>query len=192
MAITELPPSPDGEITHGDVALKINEIIQNVPLVGGLVNFTTSIVAYDFTQQTPTGLDTPYQIKFGTAQTQTDFDLSAAGAFTCNVSGVYKLSVIAQATRSGTSGTVWLYFRALVNGAQVGASLLVKIGSLNDDQPILIYPSIPLSATDVLTFEFIRGSEGVNEGFLEAATPAIGGWADVPSASIAIEKLIIA
>jgi hypothetical protein len=189
--IDPLISSPNGEITHGDGRLKINEIIDNTPTFGALCSYQNILNTVDTTNQTPTVTDTPIQVTFGGAQSTTEFDLSADGSITCNVSGNYWFSILLQVARAGTSGTAFAYIRLKLNGVQISTTILLKLQSVDTAQPVQFFFPAGLAESNVLTVEFMRGSEGTNEGFLSSLTPLATGWADVGSAALSIEKILI-
>ena len=141
----------------------------------------------DFTDQLPVGLDTPLQISFGAAQSNSEIDLSAAGAITVLNDGQYEFSFTFQYGRTGAGGVSWLFFRLLKNGSQIGISPLAKLDNANADFPAEFNNTLNLLANDVITLEVIRDSRGNNSGGLLAETgPA--GWTDTPSASISVKR----
>lgn len=145
--------------------------------------------------QGPVALDTDYQIEFGPAQggPSNPVQISAAGAVTINETSDYMFRLSLPISRTGTGGTAIIVFRALIDSGsgpeQFLHSVTTKIQNTNTE--VSINPSLPsfLNAGDIVTFEIIRDSEGVNEGDLTGVDVTPISWANSPSASIVIQKL---
>lgn len=164
---------------------------------GDLVNRKFLLFGADYTQQSPTATDTALRVSFGSSQSATQFDLDADGLITCKVAGTYDYRFTGQAARAAVSGTAWLYLRVVVNGSQVFQTALVKMPTSNTDRPIQFSFTLTNAANDEVEIQMARGSEGANDGYLEANSTAEGnapviGWSDVASASIAITTSEIA
>jgi len=168
----------------------ITTAITSVGTGFGLINVLN---ASDTTNQTPSGLDSALQVTFGSAQgTVADpVMVDALGNITFNESGIYLINGYASFERQGSSsGSAVIAFRALINGVQAGAT---KVVELRQTATIIPYDlTIPINATagDVLTWEIMRDSSGVNEGGLYSHILS-GGWSNVPSATLSIYKLEI-
>jgi len=141
--------------------------------------------------QVPSGLDTLLQVQFGTAQgTIADpVMVDGLGNVTFNESGIYLINGYASFERQGSSsGSAVIAFRTLINGVQAGAT---KVVELRQTETIIPYDlTIPINATagDVLTWEIMRDSSGVDQGGLYSHT-LLGGWSNVPSATLSIYKI---
>lgn len=142
--------------------------------------------------QVPSALDTPLKVKFGSAVNNTNDKVmvSATGDVTFNEAGIYPTRFKLQAGRSGSSGTVNLWLRILINGSQVGESALTKIDTPNFVFPMESRVVIDADKDDVLTVEIMRDSAGANEGRLLAATPTTLTWTVAPSALIVISDYV--
>ena len=163
-------------------------------ILGGIsanLAVTNVLNASDTHNQLPSGLDTPLQVTFGIAQgTVADpVMVDASGNVTFNESGIYLINGAASFERQGSSsGSAVIAFRALINGVQAGAT---KVVELRQTETIIPYDlTIPINATagDVLTWEIMRDSSGVNQGGLYSHT-LLGGWSNVPSATLNIYKV---
>ena len=159
--------------------------------IGGGIGITNVLSASDTTDQTPSGLDSALQVTFGSAQgTVADpVMVDAAGVITFNESGIYLINGYASFERQGSSGgAAVIAFRALINGVQAGVTKVVELKQTENIVPYDI--TIPINATagDVLTWEIMRDSSGVNQGGLYSHT-LLGGWSNVPSATLSIYKL---
>jgi hypothetical protein len=159
--------------------------------ISSSLSVTTVLDASDTTDQEPSGLNTALQVTFGPAQgTGTDpVMVDALGNITFNEGGLYLFNGFANFERQGSSGGVTVTaFRPLVNGVQLGATKAVDLDSVGIMIPYEL--TIPFNATagDVLTWEIMRDSSGVDAGGLYTHT-LTGGWSNVPSASVRIFKV---
>ena len=152
---------------------------------------TNVLNATDTHSQTPSGLDTPLQVTFGIAQgTGTDpVMVDALGNITFNESGIYLFNGYANFERQGSSGgNAVIAFRALLNGVQAGITKMVELKDVGTSVPYDLTLPINATAGDVLTWEIMRDSSGVDQGGLYAHT-LLGGWGNVPSVSVNIYKI---
>jgi hypothetical protein len=146
--------------------------------------------------QEPTGLGTAnkFQIEFGNAQnTVTDaVMLSSDGILTINETGTYRIKVNLEYGRSGSSGTSFLIFRALVNGTQAGRSIFTKISNANEIQNFSDEAWLTLPAGLTIIYEGMRDSDGNDSGGLIAGIPSVDTnvWNDAPCASLRVERWI--
>jgi len=155
------------------------------------IGLTNVLAAVDTTNQEPSGLDSPLQVKFGAAQkTATDpVMLDALGNITFNQGGLYLFNGYANFERQGSSGGVTVtLFRALLNGVQSGPTKGVELSGTGIMFPYELTLPIQVSAGDVLTWEIMRDSSGVNGGGLYIHTNS-GPWSNVPSADVNIYKI---
>ena len=152
---------------------------------------TNVLNATDTNNQTPSGLDTPLQVLFGIAQgTGTDpVMVDVSGNITFNESGIYLFNGYANFERQGSSGgNAVIAFRALLNGVQAGITKMVELKDVGTSVPYDLTLPINATAGDVLTWEIMRDSSGVDQGGLYAHT-LLGGWSNVPSVSVSIYKI---
>ena len=155
------------------------------------ISLTNVLAAVDTTNQEPSGLDSALQVKFGAAQkTATDpVMLDALGNITFNQGGLYLFNGYANFERQGSSGGVTVtLFRALLNGVQSGPTKGVELSGTGIMFPYELTLPIQVSAGDVLTWEIMRDSSGVNGGGLYIHTNS-GPWSNVPSADVNIYKI---
>lgn len=142
--------------------------------------------------QGPIATNTNYQIEFGVAQggAPDPVQLSAAGALTINESGEYHILFLGPVTRTTAGGTAVIGFRVLRNAVQVSGTLSIKLP--NGDTEITLNPQfdINLDTGDIVTFEIVRDSSGVNEGELTEVIFNAAGWANSPSAVLMVQKLV--
>ena len=153
---------------------------------------TNVLSGFSTSNQLPSGLDSALQVEFGAAQkTASDPVMIAAdGTITFNQTGLYLINGFGNFERQGSSGgnTVTLW-RALIDGTQVGVTKSVELDKVNVMIPYEV--TVPLTietAGTVLTYEIMRDSSGVDAGGLYTHTN-LGGWSNVPSASIDIFKV---
>jgi len=155
------------------------------------IALTNVLTAVDTTNQEPSGLDSPLQVTFGAAQgTATDpVMLDALGNITFNQGGLYLFNGYGNFERQGSSGGVAVtLFRALINGVQSGPTKGVELSGTGIMFPYELTLPIQVSAGDVLTWEVLRDSSGVDAGGLYIHTNG-GPWSNVPSADVNIYKI---
>lgn len=155
------------------------------------IALTNVLTAVDTTNQEPSGLDSPLQVTFGAAQgTATDpVMLDALGNITFNEGGLYLFNGYANFERQGSSGGVSVtLFRALINGVQSGPTKGVELSGTGIMFPYELTLPIQVTAGDVLTWEILRDSSGVDAGGLYIHTNS-GPWSNVPSADVNIYKI---
>lgn len=155
------------------------------------IGLTNVLAAVDTTNQEPSGLDSPLQVTFGAAQgTASDpVMLDALGNITFNQGGLYLFNGYANFERQGSSGGVTVtLFRALINGVQAGPTKGVELSGTGIMFPYELTLPIQVSAGDVLTWEIMRDSSGINAGGLYIHTNS-GPWSNVPSADVNIYKI---
>ena len=155
------------------------------------IGLTNVLAAVDTTNQEPSGLDSPLQVTFGAAQgTASDpVMLDALGNITFNQGGLYLFNGYTNFERQGSSGGVTVtLFRALLNGVQSGPTKGVDLSGTGIMFPYELTLPIQVSAGDVLTWEIMRDSSGVDGGGLYIHTNS-GPWSNVPSADVNIYKI---
>jgi len=155
------------------------------------ISATSVLSSIDNTNQEPSGLDSPLQVKFGAAQKAASDPvmLDALGNITFNQAGLYLFNGYGNFERQGSSGGVTVtLFRALLNGVQTGPTKGVELSGTGIMFPYELTLPIQVSAGDVLTWEIMRDSSGVNAGGLYIHTNS-GPWSNVPSSDIRIYKL---
>tara|TARA_R110000803_G_scaffold108082_2_gene176322 strand:+ start:2101 stop:2700 length:600 start_codon:yes stop_codon:yes gene_type:complete len=178
-----------GTETNADDATKnytISSILELKQIAASPVLFAT-----DYTSQAPSVLDVPLQVLFGAAQNiVTDpVMLDVSGNITFNQAGLYLFSGYASFERQGSSGGVSVVlFRALINGVQSGITKSVSLSGTGIAIPYELTTPIQANAGDVLTWEIMRDSSGVNQGGLYTHTTG-SSWSNVPSVSLSIQKL---
>ena len=153
---------------------------------------TNVLSGFSTSNQEPSGLDSAIQIEFGAAQ-KTASDpvmLAVDGTITFNQTGLYLINGFGNFERQGSSGgvsvTAW---RALLDGSQIGVTKAVDLSGTGIMVPYEITVPLTIETADtVLTYEIMRDSSGVNQGGLYTHT-LLGGWSNVPSASINIYKV---
>lgn len=162
----------------------------------GAFSYPTVITQADFLQadspnnQIPATLGEPLQINFGPAQTTPQFDVSAAGDLTCNITGQYRFVFTGQAGRVGGAGFVNLFFRLLRNGTQIGDSVLARLDNGQVVTPLRFNLTIDLEAGDVLAGQVVQDTSGIaGSGGLYALQPEEPGWNIAPSATVQISQL---
>lgn len=150
-----------------------------------------SMVAIDFTDQEPTALDTPLQVKFGAAQDTTDASMDANGVLTIKRTAIYDIGVILNVGRTGSSGGISrLFVRAIRNGVQIQypRPLVVLIESADIGISVQFSVINRLDAGDTITFEIVRDSSGSDHGGLYNLAMATLDWGSSPSASLRLTR----
>lgn len=141
--------------------------------------------------QIPGTLGTALQVSFGAAPVSTaQFDLSAAGAMTCKISGQYRFIFSAQAGRAAGAGIVNLFVRLLKNGTQIGNTSLARMDNAAVVTPLRFILVLDLVAADVLLAQIVQDTSGVaGSGGLYSVTPAAVGWGASPSSAVVISQI---
>jgi hypothetical protein len=155
------------------------------------VDLTLVLSGQENTNQEPTGLDIPLQVKFGAAQgsPSTPVQLFANGDIKFNQAGLYLFNGYASFERQGSSGgTAVIAFRALINGIQISPSKMVEIATVGVSTPYELTIPLEVNAGDILTWQIMRDSSGVDRGGLYAHT-LLGGWSNVPSSGVNVWKI---
>ena len=147
------------------------------------------------TSQEPTGLGIANSIKveFGAAQftVAEPVMIDVNGKVTFNAAGMYRVKSVFQFGRTGASGTSELLFRLLVDGAQLGRSVGVKLGNSDDLSYIDIDNWFNVPAGTILETEIMRDNSGNNSGGIFKTEPTdegAGTWGDVPCTVLRIER----
>lgn len=166
--------------------------------IGSVANFLLSQIeatlvlsGQSTVNQVPSALDTPLQVTFGPAQgtSSSPVQLLVDGSIVFNQAGLYLFNGYANFERQGSSGgTTVTLFRALLNGTQISPTKGLELGTTGVMIPYELTIPFTANAGDILTWEIMRDSSGVNNGGLYTHT-VLGGWSNVPSADIAIWKI---
>ena len=141
--------------------------------------------------QIPSALNSPLPVSFGAAQgsSLTPVQMDSGGTILFNESGLYIINGFGNVERQGSSGGVAvILFRALLNGVQITATKAIELSSTGVIIPYEITMPFQATAGDVIRFQIMRDSSGVDAGGLYVHTN-LGGWSNVPSAQIQIWKL---
>lgn len=141
--------------------------------------------------QAPTALDTPLIVNFGAAQgsPSTDVQLQAGGKIIFNRAGAYFVNGFGSVERQGSSGGVAvLVFRVVLNGVQISATKGFHMDTPNLPTEYEVTIPFQANAGDVLEFQIMRDSSGVNFGGVYPHVN-LGGWSNVPSTQIQIWKV---
>lgn len=170
--------------------LKANGTVDsNTYLTANTLNIPQVLNGTSFVTQAPSALDTPLVVSFGAAQSNVDVTLDSGGTIVFNTGGVYFINAFGSVERQGSSGGVAvLLFRVLLNGTQISATKGFHLDTPNLDVPYEVTIPFKAQAGDILRFQIMRDSSGVNQGGLYGHT-VLGGWPNVPSSQIQIWKL---
>jgi len=158
------------------------------------LSLTSLLSGSEFTNQLPSGLNTPLQVKFGAAQGDSNsvVQLAANGTLTFNQNGLYFVDVYLNFERQGPSGgTSITLFRELVNDVQVGPVKSVDLTTTGISVPFEAFVPITTGGTypigSTVKFQILRDSSGVDEGGLYTQATS-SSWDDVPSAFIEVYR----
>lgn len=158
-----------------------------------LINITaaSSIESNSVVSQSPTSLDTPLQVNFGTGASNSNASINVDGTVVFTVSGLYYITINLNLGRSSNTGVAFLAARLLINGTPIGITQATKIDTSMNIVPFNASLLRSMASGDVLTIQIIRdsGSSGQNDGGLLPIIPATSGWASSPSASIRVQKI---
>lgn len=138
--------------------------------------------------QAPTATNTPVQIEFGAAQSNSDVSLSASGVLTFTTAGFYLIQTNFEFGRTSTTGNIYLFTRALYNGSQLRNSNATVLSAALQTQSASYTYVVNASAGDTMSFQIVRDAAGANDGSLVSTTTTTSGWAPAPSASITVSK----
>lgn len=155
------------------------------------IGATSVLVSQSNVNQEPLGLDTPLQVTFGPAQgtVSSPVQLLVDGSIVFNVGGLYLFNGFANFERQGSSGGVTVtLFRALKNGVQITPTKGVELSGTGVMIPYELTIPLEVVAGDIITWEIMRDSSGVNAGGLYTHTN-LGGWSNVPSTDVVIWKI---
>ena len=155
--------------------------------------------AEDTTSQLPSAVNTPLQVKFGNAQSNSFFSLAADGALTVLHTGNYLFESVLRASRQTNAGNVYLAIRYLINGVQASSTQVVTMSDATFTIPVAYTLMLTLTAGDVITAEIATDGTGINSGGLIPFTVSTtlqgagaGSWAPVsPSATLTVYELSV-
>jgi hypothetical protein len=170
--------------------LKADGSVDNTTyLTAGSIEFTQVLNGFSTLSQAPAALNTAVIISFGDGQSNAYVTLEDGGKVQFLQKGAYFINTFVSVERQGSSGGVAvILFRANLNGVQITTTKAIELPSTGVIIPYEV--SIPFQANtgDVLWFEIMRDSSGVDAGGLYTHTN-LGGWSNVPSSQIQIWKL---
>ena len=161
----------------------------NTYLTASSLQFNQVLNGSSTVSQAPSALDTPLIVNFGAAQSNASISLDAAGKATFLQAGSYFINAYGNVERQGSSGGVAvLLFRAVLNGTQISTTKGFRMDTPNLPDPYEVTIPFEANAGDILWFEIMRDSSGVNSGGVYPHTN-LGGWSNVPSSQIQIWKI---
>ena len=178
-------------ISNGDTTTTFRKVnfadMGTKPVANGYLPVLTS--SSTAASQQPSGTNVALQVEFGPLQNQTDASLSAAGALTFNTAGYYQVTAFFRFGRTSGAGTAIMFNRVKLNGSQFLNSNSISVADSADIIPFSATLNFKVNAGDVLTYEIMRDSAGINNGGLFQTIPSAGGWNNSPSATIIVSKL---
>lgn len=153
------------------------------------VNIASIIEGVSFVTQGPTAVDTPYQVTWGSANSNADVGIAANGTVTILNSGLYFVTFNLNLGRSNATGIATVAARLLINDAPTGFVQAVKIDTSANVTPLSISSLRSFSGNTTIKVQIIRDSSGANDGGLITVDPVLTGWDNSPSAAIRIQKI---
>lgn len=145
--------------------------------------------AYSSASQSPTAVDTPLQVNFGSPQTTTHVSLAANGTLTFNTAGTYTVTLFLRFGRTTGAGNAILVSRFLINDVQGLNSNAISMPDSNSIVPFSTTLMFTVTAGTTFKLQILRDSSGINNGGLFALTPVLSGWNVAPSATLVVSKL---
>lgn len=153
------------------------------------VGIESVIESGNSSSQNPAGTDTATQVSFGAGGTNSDVSISAGGDINILSDGLYSITINLNFGRTGTSGVAILAARLLLNSAAIGFTQSAVIDTSANTVPFNANILRAFEAGDVLEVEYLRDSNGTNDGGLIITDPVLAGWATSPSAFVRVQKL---
>ena len=161
--------------------------VANKPVASG---YEAKLSSFSSVNQSPSAVNTPLQITFGSAQTTPDVSISAGGVITFNTSGNYLINIFLRFSRTTTTGSAIVLNRILKNGSQILNSNGVVMSAAAQTIPFSAAIPLTMAAGDTMTMEIARDGAGTNDGGLSVVSPTVPGWNIVPSATIVVNKFV--
>ena len=170
--------------------LKADGSVDNTTyLTAGSIEFTQVLNGFSTLSQAPSALNTAVIVSFGAGQSNAYVALEDGGKVQFLQKGAYFINAYGNVERQGSSGgTAILLFRAVLNGTQISTTKGFHLDTPNLPDPYEVSIPFQANAGDVLHFEIMRDSSGVNAGGVYPHTN-LGGWSNVPSTQIQIWKV---
>lgn len=150
--------------------------------------YRTTLAAFSTGNQTPSALDTPLQINFGSPQSNANVSIDASGTLTFLTAGDYAVSLILRYGRSAGGGTATLLTRYLVNNVQNLNTNTTTLPDATSVTPFSITLYVTAVINDTFKLQIMRDSSGANLGGLTSLVPALAGWNVSPSATLVVSK----
>jgi hypothetical protein len=150
-----------------------------------------SLEGRSYVDQLPTGVDTPLQLSFGSAQNDITDDvmIDSNGTVTFNTAGQYRFDMNAQYGRTNANNVSLIFYRFLINDTQEKPSLCAKLDNANIVIPYFVTCTFDVSAGDTLKMEIMRDSSGDNSGGVYTFDPVLAGWENAASTCIRVYKV---
>lgn len=140
--------------------------------------------------QSPSAVNTPINIEFGSAIATADASLSSLGLLTFNTAGQYQVTVYYRFGRTTAAGLAILFSRAVINGAQTLNSNSIRLDNADTIIPFSTTLNITATAGMTMSHQLYRDSAGINNGGLISQTPSLAGWNISPTATIVVDKFV--
>lgn len=180
----------DGKWEAMTTPVTLIQRIAESAIVEALVENPREIQGYDYTDQNPSGLDNPLQVKFGLAQEPVNgpIHLLADGTVKCMIAGTYNILVDINCSRTGNNQFATIGFYVEENGSIDVPPELLTITSKDDLIPFKVSASYSMEVGDEVKLFVYRDSNGVDDGGLHAKATSLSTIGDMPSAAVRITK----
>lgn len=154
------------------------------------IGMGVALEASQLATQSPSAVDTPLTILFGSGVVTTDVTVSAAGLITFNTAGLYVITFNLNFGRANSTGVSIMFARLLFSGTPSGFVQNARIDTSTDITPFNATLVRSMAAGSTISMQLIRDSAGANDGGLYSLDPVLAGWANSPSAAVRIQKFI--
>ncbi len=151
------------------------------------VELATSLVSQSMVDQSPSAVDTPLQVVWGTGASNENVDVASNGMITFLDSGLYFVSFNLNFGRTSGAGTAILVARWLYNGVQSGVVHKFSLSDATASVPFSEGMFIKADDGDTIVCEIMRDSAGIDNGGLFHTDVTDATWANAPSASVRIQ-----
>lgn len=176
-----------GKVTQG-LGFELLEV-DDSPTGGTVtVNVEDVLVGDDFTEQLIPDDETPIQVTFGDAQATPLVDLDALGNVTFLAEDDYQVRIHFAFGRDGGGQAQVLWGRVLLNGVQLGVSVVSEIDDAEDVNIDVIFRNINVEVGDILTCEIYKDGGSAVSG-VKPHVSGIG-WNPSPSMEIHIFRAV--
>lgn len=141
------------------------------------------------TSQEPTTLDTPLQVNFGPASSNSAVSVNAAGRLTILQSGLYSIIWGGSFSRSANAGQAIIAASLFKDGSRVGPVIAHRLDDGNFTVPYSLTTVGVYTAGTYFELWIARDSSGINDGGFLSKTINIPDWPNSASAFVSVNKI---